>query len=165
MSDPTIPNTPGHDSNPDPITGEPGAHPIGTGMGAASAGAAGAAIGAVAGPIGVVAGTVVGAVAGGLAGKGVAESIDPTNEDGYWEKHHGSQIYANHGSYERYSSAYRTGYEGVGRHGVEKQYSEVEDDLKSAYEKTKEQAGLSWDHAQHAVRAAFDRARAGVNKA
>ncbi|NJL23055.1 MAG: hypothetical protein HC895_23115, partial [Leptolyngbyaceae cyanobacterium SM1_3_5] len=37
------------DSNPDPITGEPGAHPVGTGIGAAGAGAAGAAIGGVVG--------------------------------------------------------------------------------------------------------------------
>ena len=164
MSDMNHPVGPGKDSNPDPITGEPGAHPVGTGLGAAGAGAAGAAIGAVAGPVGVVAGTVIGAVAGGLAGKGVAETIDPTNEDGYWEINHGRQIYANHGSYERYSSAYRTGYEGVGRHGADKAYSEVEDDLKSAYEKTREQAGLSWDHAKHAVRAAYDRARDGVKK-
>ena len=162
MNDTNIPATPSHDSNPDPITGEPGAHPIGTGVGAASAGAAGAAVGAVAGPVGVLAGAVIGAVAGGLAGKGVAESIDPTNEDGYWQANHGSQIYASNGSYERHSLAYRTGYEGVGRHGVDKNYSDVEDDLKSTYEKTKEQAGLSWDNAKHAVRAAYDRARDGV---
>ncbi len=164
MSDTNDPSLHVKDSNPDPITGEPGAHPVGTGIGAASAGATGAAIGAVAGPIGVVAGTVIGAVVGGLAGKGVAETIDPTNEDGYWEKNHHSQIYASHASYERYSSAYRTGYEGVGRHGADKQYSDVEDDLKSHYEETKEQGGLAWDHAKHAVRAAYDRARDGVKK-
>ena len=162
----TIPSSASvHGSHPDPITGEPGAHPIGTGVGAASAGAAGAAIGAVGGPVGVVAGAAVGAVVGGLAGKEVAESIDPTNEDGYWQAHHGKQIYASHGSYERYSSAYRTGYEGAGRHGVEKNYSDVEDDLKSSYEQSKETAGLSWDHAKHAVRAAYDRARDSVKKA
>src|SRR3982751_4572243 len=65
------------DSNPDPITGAPGSHPIGTGIGAAGGGiAAGAAIGSFAGPVGTVIGAVVGAVAGGLAGKGVAEMID-----------------------------------------------------------------------------------------
>ena len=37
------------DSNPDPITGAPGSHPVGTGLGAAGAGAAGAAIGATIG--------------------------------------------------------------------------------------------------------------------
>jgi hypothetical protein len=39
--------------NADPITGKPGAHPIGTGVGAASGGVAGAALGAaMGGPIG-----------------------------------------------------------------------------------------------------------------
>ena len=43
------------DANPDPITGQPGAHPVGTGVGAAAVGAAaGAGAGLVAGPVGVV---------------------------------------------------------------------------------------------------------------
>src|SRR4051794_27931240 len=72
------------DLNADPISGEPGAHPVGAGVGAAAAGAAaGAAGGAMAGPAGVVVGAVIGGVAGGLAGKEVAESIDPTTEDAY----------------------------------------------------------------------------------
>lgn len=58
--------------SPDPITGEPGAHPVGVGVGALSAGAAGAAIGSFGGPIGVLIGAAIGAVAGGLAGKEVA---------------------------------------------------------------------------------------------
>src|SRR5205807_7233818 len=69
------------DTNRDPITGAPGSHPIGTGVGAAAAGtaaaAAGFAIGATisgpAAPIGGAIGAVVGAIAGGLAGQGVAE--------------------------------------------------------------------------------------------
>lgn len=66
-------------ANPDPITGEKGAHPVGTGIGAAGAGAAATAVGAaVGGPVGAVVSAVVGSVAGGLAGKGVAEQIDPT---------------------------------------------------------------------------------------
>ena len=165
MTDPNDSSTPNRDSNPDPITGEPGAHPIGTGVGAAGAGAIGAAIGAVGGPVGVVAGTAIGAVVGGLAGKSVAEQIDPTNEDGYWQAHHARQVYGNHGSYDRYKMAYRTGYEGVMRHGAEKSYFDVEDDLKAAYEKTKEQGGVTWEHAKHATREAFDRARASVKPA
>ena len=66
-------------ANRDPITGTPGAHPVGTGVGALAGGAAaGAAVGTVAGPVGTAIGAAVGAVAGGLAGKGVAEEIDPT---------------------------------------------------------------------------------------
>ena len=64
----------------DPITGEPGAHPVGVGVGALGAGAAGAVIGAVLGPIGVVIGAAFGAVAGGLAGKEVATTSEaPAN--------------------------------------------------------------------------------------
>jgi hypothetical protein len=67
------------DENADPLSGAHGAHPVGTGIGAAGGAAAGASIGAVAGPIGAAVGTLVGAVAGGLAGKGAAEAINPTD--------------------------------------------------------------------------------------
>jgi uncharacterized protein (TIGR02271 family) len=67
------------DANRDPITGEPGSHPIGTGLGAVAGGAvAGAATGTVAGPVGTGVGAAVGAVAGGLAGKAAGEKFDPT---------------------------------------------------------------------------------------
>jgi len=117
--------------NRDPITGEPGAHPVGTGMGAAAGGATGAAIGSIAGPIGAVVGVVVGAVAGGLAGKGVAESIDPSAEDAYWREHHFEQSFAKDRAYEDYLPAYRSGYSGY-REG--KTFEEREADLRMEYE-------------------------------
>jgi hypothetical protein len=70
------------DRNPDPITGQPGAHPLGTGVGAAGVGTVATVIGAtVGGPVGAVVGAVVGSVAGGLAGKSTAESVNPSSED------------------------------------------------------------------------------------
>ena len=78
------------DNNPrneDPISGEAGAHPIGTGVGAAGGAVAGATVGSVVGPVGTLVGAVVGAVVGGLAGKEAAESVNPTildGEDTYW---------------------------------------------------------------------------------
>src|SRR5881394_2140943 len=58
------------DANRDPLTGAPGAHPVGTATGAVAGGiAAGAAAGTVAGPVGTAIGAAVGAVVGGLAGK------------------------------------------------------------------------------------------------
>src|SRR5688572_31723091 len=73
------------DANRDPITGARGAHPVGTGLGAAAGGmAAGAAAGTVAGPVGTLLGAAAGAVAGGLAGKGGAEVLDPAGEEAYW---------------------------------------------------------------------------------
>src|SRR4030095_16448120 len=77
------------DSNPDPITHEPGAHPVGVATGGVAGAASGAAIGGVVGgPVGAAVGGVIGAVAGGLAGKGVAEAVDPTGEDNYWRENY-----------------------------------------------------------------------------
>src|SRR5688500_16773609 len=95
------------DANRDPITGAPGSHPAGTGLGAAAGGmAAGAAAGTVAGPVGTALGAAVGAVAGGLAGKGIAEKIDPTVEDAYWRDNHRNEPYYQSGfSYDEYRPA------------------------------------------------------------
>lgn len=82
------------DANRDPITGEPGAHPVGTGIGAASAGAVGAAVGAVGGPVGSVIGAAIGSVVGGLVGKSAAEAVNPTVEDDYWRENYTSRPYA-----------------------------------------------------------------------
>src|SRR5690606_33322823 len=122
------------EANRDPITGAPGAHPVGVGIGAAAGGAAaGAAAGTVAGPVGTLAGAAIGAVAGGLAGKATAEAIDPTVEEEYWRSHYTSEPYYESGrSYEDYAPAYRTGYEGRARYGV-RRFEEVEDDLEADY--------------------------------
>src|SRR5688572_10061879 len=108
------------DANRDPITGTPGAHPVGTGVGAAGAGAAGAAIGAaVGGPAGAAVGLAAGAIAGGLAGKGAAEAINPTAEEAYWRKNYLNEPYVERTLvYDEYAPAYRTGYEGYSRYGV-----------------------------------------------
>jgi phage tail tape-measure protein len=84
-SEPTLPTNfeiaENQSRNVDPLTDEAGAHPVSTGIGAASGGAAGAAIGvAMGGVAGGVVGAVIGAVAGGLGGKSAGESIDPTPE-------------------------------------------------------------------------------------
>ena len=81
--------------------------------------AAGAAAGtAGAGPIGGAVGAVVGAVAGGLAGKGVAEKVNPTEEDAYWREHHTKEPYYDRNyTYDDYRGAYKTGYEAYGRLG------------------------------------------------
>src|SRR3954451_905600 len=97
------------DSNRDPISGEPGAHPVGTGLGTAAGGAAaGAAGGAVGGPVGAVVGAVAGGIVGGLAGKSIAESVDPTAEDAYWRDNYANRPYydASH-TYDDYAPAYR----------------------------------------------------------
>src|SRR5262249_48931347 len=156
-TDPTAPHE--RDSNPDPITGAPGAHPVGVGVGAAAAGAAaGAAGGAMAGPVGAVAGAVIGGVAGGYAGKGIAESIDPTVEDAYWREN-----YANRSYYDRshtydadYAPAYRHGWESRGRYH-DRTWDQAESDIKQGWESAKANSRLTWEKAKHATRDAWDR--------
>ena len=95
MANETIRPTTGTSANRDPLTGAPGAHPVGTAAGAVAGGlATGAAVGTVAGPVGTAVGAAVGAVVGGLAGKGIAEQIDPTVEDAYWRDNYASRPYA-----------------------------------------------------------------------
>lgn len=65
--------------NRDPITCEPGSHPVGTGAGALAGGAAGAAAGAAGGPVGAGIGAAAGAVLGGLGGKAAGEKFNPTH--------------------------------------------------------------------------------------
>src|SRR5205809_305528 len=79
--------------NADPITGEPGSHPVGTGVGATGGAVAGAAAGTIGGPAGMVGGTVVGAVVGALAGHAAAEAIDPTAEDKHWRENYDREPY------------------------------------------------------------------------
>lgn len=181
------------DTNPDPITGEPGSHPVGTGVGAAGGGATGAAIGtAVGGPIGGAVGAVIGAIAGGLAGKGVAEAVDPTAEDAYWREHHTEQSFARKDyDYDSYAPAYRTGYEGYSKYEPGTKFEDAEPTLREDYETIRSQnihtsgttatggstatgiastggttassskAGLAWDEAKHAAKAAWNRVESG----
>src|SRR6185436_17780234 len=83
------------DANRDPISGEPGSHPVAVGTGAASGGAAGAAIGgALGGPVGAVVGATVGALLGAASGIAAAEALDPTVEDNYWQDNYPARPYA-----------------------------------------------------------------------
>ncbi len=140
----TIPR--GRDLHLDPLSGEPGAHPVGTGVGAATGGAAGAAIGTVGGPIGTAVGAVVGAIAGGFAGKGVAGMIDPTAEDAYWRERHAQQPYARGRAYADYAPAYRAGYTGY-REG--KSFADREADLRMEYEGGPQKAEAEAARARH----------------
>jgi uncharacterized protein YcfJ len=147
------------DRNPDPITGEAGSHPIGTGIGAAAAGAAatGAAVGLGAGPIGAVIGAAVGAIAGGLAGKAATEAIDPTTEDAYWRENYRSRSYYDAStSYDDMAPAYRYGWESRSQH-ADRSWDEVEGDLARGWDHTKTKSKIGWEKAKLAARDAWDR--------
>ncbi len=147
-------------ANPDVVTGEPGSHPVGVSTGGFAGGAAGGAIGgAVGGPVGAVVGAIAGAVGGGYAGKGIAESVNPTEENAYWENNYRSASY-HEGNYDYndYSPAYRTGYEGFTRHAESgKDYADVESDLQQDYARNRGSSRLEWDKAKVATRDAWDR--------
>ena len=154
---PTRDNKP-RDTNPDPITGEPGSHPIGAGLGAAAGGAAaGAAAGAVAGPIGAVAGAVMGGIAGGLAGKGLAEQVDPTTEDAYWrDQYPNRDYYDDQVSYDVVGPAYRHGWESRARY-QDRKWGDVESELQKSWEASPSSRTLAWEKARRASRDAWDR--------
>lgn len=149
------------DANRDPISGAPGAHPVGVGAGAAGGGVAGAAIGgAVGGPVGAGVGAIVGAVGGGLAGKGVAEKIDPTVEHAYWRGEYTKRQYVTKGSpYEQYGPAYQYGWESYS-HSMTKDadFAEVEPELRRNWESRRGKSQLDWDHAKDATKDAWERA-------
>jgi len=142
------------DTNPDPITGQPGAHPIGVAGGGTGGAVAGAAIGAaVAGPVGAVVGGAIGAVAGGAAGKGVAEVVNPTMEEQYWRKTAGSD-------YEKYAPAYRLGWESAARtENNGRKFADVEKDLEKNWSKTRGTMKNEWSDVRQRTHDAFERAR------
>lgn len=152
--------TPLPDANADALTGAPGAHPVGVGIGAVSAGAVvGAAAGLLGGPIGVVAGAAIGAVAGGFAGKAAAESINPTDESAYWLQNHSTRPYAlTSYPYDEYAPAYRYGWESYANHGTNgRTFDEAEPLLAKEWDRVKGPSRLAWDQAKHATRDAWNR--------
>ena len=145
-------------ANRDPITGAPGAHPVGAGVGAAAGGATGAAIGAVGGPAGAAVGLVAGGIIGGLAGKAAGESVNPSIEDAFWRETHGDQPFGQGRPYDVYAGAYRVGYEGYAKYGCcGKSFEACEADLMADYDRICAQSNLTWDQAKPASRAAWQR--------
>lgn len=151
-------NTPACDANRDPLSGAPGAHPVGTGLGAVGVGAmTGAVGGAVAGPVGAVAGAVVGAVAGAVIGKAAAEAVNPSIETKYWEQTHPTRPYATNIVYQEYAPAYRYGWESFGRRTPGQTFDTVEASLGRGWDQAKGVSTLGWDKAKAATRDAWNR--------
>lgn len=152
-------------ANRDPLSGTPGAHPVGTGVGALLAGAAtGAVTGTVAGPVGTVIGAAIGAVVGGLAGKGVAEVIQPTSDETYWSEHYNTRPYVKSGaSFDDYGPAYRNGVDAHSRYPG-RPFDDIETELSRDWDSARGPSSLDWEAARHASRDAWDRARDGAGQ-
>jgi hypothetical protein len=144
--------------NRDPISGERGSHPVGTGSGAAGGAAAGAVIGGVVGgPVGMAVGGAVGAVAGGLAGNRVAEAVNPTEEDRFWRENYRTRPYTDaERDYEHYRPAYQFGWEARARH-ADRSWEEVESDLALDWPRQCGDSRLAWTDAHPAARDAWQR--------
>jgi hypothetical protein len=146
-----------NDMNKDPISGAPGAHPVGVGLGGAGGALAGAAVGSIGGPIGALIGGAIGTVAGAAAGKGVAERMDPTGEADYWRTEYAARPYYDRTyTYDDYAPAYALGTQLRSERDSDWR-SLSEPYLRSEWETSKGSSRLSWDQAQHAARDAFDR--------
>ena len=144
------------DLNRDPISEEPGAHPLGTGIGATGGAVAGAAAGSLAGPVGAAVGGVVGAVVGGLAGKAAAESVNPTAEEAFWKENFDKESYYEAGrTFDDYGPAYRLGLSGRSR--FEDPWPQVEPKLGTEWDTARASSTLDWERARPASQAAWQR--------
>ncbi len=144
--------------NRDPITGAPGAHPVGTGLGAVVGGAlAGALTGSTAGPAGTIIGTALGAIVGGLAGKSVAESVDPTIEVDYWRENFNERSYAPQSpGFDVYAPAYHYGVTSYLQHAG-RRFDDMEVELGQGWVQARGTSDLEWAHARLAARDAWQR--------
>jgi hypothetical protein len=147
------------DMNRDPITGSPGSHPLGTGVGATGGAVAGAAVGSLFGPIGTLVGGAVGAIGGGAAGHAVAERVDPTAEAAYWRDTYKTRpYYQSTYDYDTdYAPAYSYGSDARTRYVGRQWDDSLENDLRQGWDKVKSKSRLTWDEAKSAVRDAWDR--------
>ncbi|SEL58048.1 hypothetical protein SAMN05428989_1977 [Pseudoxanthomonas sp. GM95] len=148
------------DANRDPITGAPGSHPVGVGVGGVIGGAAaGAAAGTVLGPIGTLIGAAVGVVVGSAAGKGVAERIDPTMETEYWRGEFANRPYVDPSK--EFDRDYATAY-GFGLQARElepgRRWEEREAELEKQWPAQRGTSTLEWDQAREAARDSWYRA-------
>lgn len=147
------------DLNADPITGEPGSHPIGTGIGGVGGAAAGAAIGTMAGPLGTLIGGAIGAIVGGGVGHAAAEAIDPTREEAYWRAEHANADYYREGhDFDRdLHPAYAVGYANRARYPAGARFEDHESDLERSWHEVKGESRLAWNEARRASRDAWNR--------
>ena len=78
-----------------------------------------------------------------------------TKEEQYWRGQHPKQPYADHKiPFEDYALAYRAGIEAAQKYSG-KSFEEIEDDIILGYARNRVGAALPWDHARHAVHAAW----------
>ena len=150
-------------ANRDPITGEPGSHPVGTGLGSAGGAAAGAAVGgAIGGPVGAAVGGVAGAVAGGVAGHAAGEALDPTVEIAYWKMTYSTRpYYRRERKFEDLAPAYRYGWERAAAAKAGQRFEDVESELERTWPDARGNSPYEWEDIRDATRDSWARVRGG----
>ena len=145
-------------TNRDPLTGEAGSHPVGTGLGAAGVGTAATIVGAaVAGPLGAVVGAVAGAAAGGAWGHQAAESANPTyvEIEPVLRQEFVDRPYATGRNYEDYQDAYVFGSTERTSANRGDWNDDIESGLQARWENAKSRGGMAWGEARDAVKDAW----------
>jgi len=127
-------------------------HSIGEGTGAVAGAVTGAAVGSAAGPIGTVVGAIAGGALGAKGGGAIAEAVNPTEYNSYFEKNYATTPYYVSGSEWRdYEPAYKYGYDTYGQYQGQR-FEDVENDLERGWDTTKANSRLAWSEARGAVR-------------
>lgn len=127
-------------------------HSIGAGTGAMTGAVAGAAVGSAAGPAGSAVGAVVGGIAGAKAGDSIAELVNPTDYNDYFQREFRKAPYFVGGSEWRdYEPAYKYGYETFPRYRGHR-FEEVEPELERNWDAIRANSRLSWPEARQALR-------------
>ena len=102
-------------------------------------------------------GAVAGAVAGGLAGKATAEWIDPTAEEAHWRGAYSTRpYYSEDVEFDTYAPAYRYGRDPVSKF-ADRRFVDIEPELKSDWDTSKDMRRLDWSKAKYAIRDAWQR--------
>jgi hypothetical protein len=84
-----------------------------------------------------------------------AKVAEPKKEEAYWREQHAKQRYADKDlAYEHYAPVYRTGIKAAEKYPG-KPFEEIEDEVALDYERNEAGSALPWDHARHAVHAAW----------
>ena len=87
-----------------------------------------------------------------MAGKGVAEAINPTEENEYWSNEYRNRPYYRPGSdYEDYAPAYRHGYTAASQ-SPGKSWDEMETNLERDWDNSRGQSTMDWDRARQPAR-------------
>lgn len=127
-------------------------HSLGAGTGAVAGAVTGAAVGSVGGPVGSVVGALAGGVMGAKAGDSIAEAVNPTEYNAYFQKEFRNAPYYSAGrEWSDYEPAYKYGYETYSENRGQK-FEDVESNLERKWDSIRVRSGLAWNEARDAVR-------------